>query len=134
VKVLRYVAVDDCGRVVNPMVVEGQLHGGVAQGIGQALLESAQYDDDGQVLSSSFMGYPLPRARDVPPVEVHLLEGQTAINPLGARGVGEGGAVAAPPALVNAVVDALAPLGVRHIDMPLLPEKVLRAIRDAGQR
>lgn len=134
VRILRYIAVDDCGRVVNPMVVEGQVHGGVAQGIGQALLESAQYDDDGQVLSSSFMGYPLPRARDVPPVEVHLLEGQTAINPLGARGVGEGGAVAAPPALVNAVVDALAPLGVRHIDMPLLPEKVLQAIRDAGQR
>ncbi|HXG42396.1 MAG TPA: xanthine dehydrogenase family protein molybdopterin-binding subunit [Dehalococcoidia bacterium] len=134
VRILRYIAVDDCGRVINPMVVEGQLHGGIAQGIGQALMESAQYGDDGQVLSSSFMGYPLPKAGDVPAIEVQLLEGQTAINPLGARGVGEGGTVAAPPAVVNAVMDALAPLGIRHIDMPLLPERVLRALRTAQQR
>lgn len=131
VRILRYVAVDDCGRAVNPRIVEGQIHGGVAQGIGQALLEGAAYDDAGQPLAASFLTYATPTAADLPSFDVELHETTTRINPLGARGAGEGGTVGAPPAVVNAVVDALAPLGIRHIDMPLLPVTVWRAIREA---
>lgn len=131
VRILRYVAVDDCGRAVNPRIVEGQIHGGVAQGIGQALLEGAAYDETGQPLAASLLTYATPTAADLPSFDVELHETTTKINPLGARGAGEGGTVGAPPAVVNAVVDALAPLGIRHIDMPLLPVTVWRAIREA---
>lgn len=131
VKLLRYIAVDDCGRVVNPLVVEGQIHGGVAQGVGQALLEAAIYDENGQILTGSLLDYPLPTSTELPMIEVAFLERPTAVNPLGAKGVGEAGAIGAPPAVVNAVVDALAPLGVKHMDMPLWPERVWRAIQEA---
>jgi len=116
---------------VNPMLVKGQIHGGVVQGLGQGLFETLVYDDAGQLLAGSFMDYAMPRADDVPSFEVDSYEVPTRVNPLGAKGVGEAGTVGALPALMNAVNDALAPLGVRHIDMPLTPERVWRAIGEA---
>ncbi len=130
-QVVAFTAVDDVGRVVNPMIVEGQVHGGVAQGIGQALLEGALYDEAGQLLSGSFLGYTMPRAADLPAYQVATRTTLCTHNPLGVKGVGEVGAIGSPPAVINAVVDALAHLGVRHLDMPATPERVWRAIRDA---
>jgi carbon-monoxide dehydrogenase large subunit len=130
-ELLRYVAVDDCGRAVNPLIVEGQIHGGVAQGLGQALMEAVVYDSEGQPLSGSLLDYATPTAGDMPNLEVELTETPSRVNPLGARGVGESGTTGAPPAVVNAVVDALAPFGVEHIDMPLLPERVWRVLHEA---
>ena len=127
----RYVAVDDVGRVINPMIVDGQVHGGIAQGVAQALWEGAVYDESGQLQSSSLMDYALPKARFLPPLEVARTETPTDVNPLGVKGAGETGTIAATPAVVNAVVDALAPLGISHIDMPLTPERVWRAIEEA---
>lgn len=129
VKIVRYIAVDDCGRAVNPTIVEGQIQGGVAQGVGQALLEAAAYSEDGQPLAGSFLTYAMPTSTVLPVLEMDRTETPTPVNPLGAKGVGEAGTVAAPPAVVNAVVDALAPFGIAHIDMPLWPEKVWRAIQ-----
>ena len=124
---------DDVGRIVNPMLVKGQIHGGVAQGFGQGLFEQLAYDaDSGQLLAGSFMDYAMPRAEDIPGFAVDSHEVPTAVNPLGAKGVGEAGTVGALPALMNAVNDALAPLGVRHLDMPLTPERVWRAIHDGA--
>ncbi|HEX5816224.1 MAG TPA: xanthine dehydrogenase family protein molybdopterin-binding subunit [Methylomirabilota bacterium] len=135
VRIVRHTVVDDVGRMVNPMLVKGQIHGGVAQGLGQALLEELTYDaETGQLLAGSFMDYAMPRADDLPLFEVDSHEVPTAVNPLGAKGVGEAGTVGALPALVNAVVDALAPLGVRHLDMPLSPARVWQALRSAGDR
>ena len=132
VRVVRHTVVDDVGRMVNPMLVKGQIHGGIVQGLGQGLFEDLVYDrDTGQLLSGSFMDYAMPRADDMPFFDVDSHEVPTQVNPLGAKGVGEAGTVGALPALLNAVNDALAPLGVRHIDMPLTPERVWRAIRDA---
>ncbi|MCM8748845.1 xanthine dehydrogenase family protein molybdopterin-binding subunit [Thermomicrobiaceae bacterium CFH 74404] len=131
IEVLRYLAVDDCGNQVNPLLVEGQIHGAVAQGIGQALLEWVPYSESGQPLARSFLDYAVPRAAHVPDVETAHIETPSPLNPLGAKGVGEAGTTAAPPAIVNAVLDALRPLGVRHLDMPLIPERVWRAIREA---
>jgi carbon-monoxide dehydrogenase large subunit len=132
-RIVRHTVVDDVGRMVNPLLVKGQIHGGVVQGLGQALFEDLAYDaETGQLLSGSFMDYALPRADDVPFFEVDSHEVPTAVNPLGAKGVGEAGTVGALPALVNAVNDALAPLGVRHLDMPVTPERIWRAIREAG--
>jgi len=133
VQILRYIAVDDCGIVVNPAVVEGQIQGGIAQGVGQALIEAALYGDDAQLLTGSFMDYLLPSCELLPEIEMDRTETPTPVNPLGAKGVGESGALAAPPAVVNAVMDALAPLGIRHIDMPLTPEKIWRAMQDASR-
>jgi carbon-monoxide dehydrogenase large subunit len=133
VRVLRYTVVDDVGRMINPMLVKGQIHGGAVQGLGQALAEVLTYDETGQVLSGSFMDYAMPRADEVPPFDVDAHEVPTRVNPLGAKGVGEAGTVGALPALLNAVNDALAPLGVRHLDMPVTPERVWRAIRGAGR-
>ncbi len=128
----RYVIAQDAGRIVNPVVVEGQIHGGVATGIGQALLEHAVYEPgSAQLLTGSFMDYALPRAADVPPLGLLLHEVPSAHNPLGAKGIGEAGGVGTAPAVVNAILDALAPLGVRHIDMPATPHRVWRAIRQA---
>ncbi|MBP6229008.1 MAG: xanthine dehydrogenase family protein molybdopterin-binding subunit [Pseudomonadales bacterium] len=129
VKLLRYIAVDDAGRLINPDIVEGQLHGGIVQGIGQALMEEAVYDEMAQPLSSSFLDYAIPRAIDLPLIEVEITETPSTVNPLGARGIGEAGTVGAPPAVVNAVVDALAPFGVKHLDMPLTPNKLWRAMQ-----
>jgi carbon-monoxide dehydrogenase large subunit len=131
-EVVGFTAVDDVGRVINPMIVEGQVHGGVAQGIGQALLEGCQYDpESGQLLSGSYLGYTMPRALDLPSYRVGTTVTECTHNPLGAKGVGEVGSIGSPPAVINAVVDALAHLGVRHVDMPATAERVWRAIRTA---
>ncbi len=129
VQLRRYVAVDDCGRVINPLLVDGQVHGGIVQAIGQALYEEAVYDDMGQLLTGELTDYAIPRASDVPWFETDRTETPSPVNPLGVKGVGEAGTIAATPAIVNAVVDALSPLGVRHIDMPLKPEKIWRLIQ-----
>ena len=132
VRVVRYSVTDDVGKAVNPLIVRGQVHGGVAQGFGQAVLENTAYDSDsGQLLSGSFMDYALPRADDLPDIEVDLIEVPCASNPLGVKGAGEAGAVGSPPAVINALVDALAPMGVTHIDMPATPEKVWKALATA---
>jgi carbon-monoxide dehydrogenase large subunit len=129
----RYTAVDDFGTLINPMLTIGQVHGGVAQGIGQAMLEHTVYDtESGQMLSGSFMDYTLPRAQDLPDLDVTLTGVPTQANPLGVKGSGQAGAMAAPQAIIVAVLDALAPLGVTHIDMPATPERVWRAIRSSS--
>ena len=129
VRVVGYWAVDDVGTVINPMIVEGQLHGGIAQGLGQALAERCVYDMEGQLLSGSFMDYALPRASDLPLVESELDESQPCThNPLGAKGAGEAGTIAAPAAIVSAVLDAVSALGVHDLQMPLTAESVWRAI------
>jgi aerobic carbon-monoxide dehydrogenase large subunit len=128
VRVLRYVAVDDCGTMINPMVVEGQVHGGIAHGIGNALLEAVVYDEAGQLTTGTLMDYALPRAGDVPGLEVHHVTTPSPLNPLGVKGAGEGGTLPAPAAIANAVADAL---GVEVTEMPLTRETVWRAIRAA---
>ena len=135
VTLVRYTAVDDCGRVVNPMIVDGQVHGGIGQGVGQALWEEVVYDDDtGQLISGSFMDYVMPRADDLPMFTVGHNEVPTPTNRMGAKGGGEGGTTPAPAAVVNAVCDALCDYGVEHIQMPVTSEKVWRAIRDSRRR
>jgi carbon-monoxide dehydrogenase large subunit len=131
VKLLRYIAVDDVGNVINPMIVDGQLHGGIAQGVAQALWETAQYDDSGQLISGSLMSYGLPKAHQLPFFELDRTVTPSPVNPLGIKGVGEAGAIASPPAVVNAVMDALSPFGIAHIDMPLTAPKVWQAIQAA---
>lgn len=133
IKLLRYVAVDDVGNVINPMIVDGQLHGGITQGIGQALFESAVYDERGQLLTGEFMDYALPRSHMVISYELDRTVTPCPHNPLGVKGVGEAGTIASPAAVVNAVVDALAPYGIRHLDMPLTPERVWSAIHQHGR-
>ncbi|HZT99407.1 MAG TPA: xanthine dehydrogenase family protein molybdopterin-binding subunit, partial [Ktedonobacteraceae bacterium] len=130
---LTYVAVDDCGRVLNSYLTEAQIHGGLTQGIGQALYEEVVYDQDGQLLTGTLMDYALPNAEEVPVFVTDLLETPSPRNPLGAKGVGEAGTIGAPPAVVNAVLDALAPLGVKSIDMPLKPEKIWTLVQAAQQ-
>jgi aerobic carbon-monoxide dehydrogenase large subunit len=130
----RYTAVDDFGTLVNPMLAEGQVHGGVAQGIGQALLEHAVYDRQGQLLAGSFMDYALPRADGVPPLVVGFHPVPATSNPLGVKGCGEAGVTGALPAVMNAVIDALAARGVRHLDMPATPERVWRALQKSRAR
>jgi len=132
VKPLRYVAVDDCGKQINPLLVDGQIHGGIAQGMSQALYEEAVYDESGQLLSGSFMDYALPTATMLPSFELDSTETPTTVNPMGVKGIGEAGTIGSTPATVNAVIDALSPFGVTHIDMPLRPEKIWRAIQAAG--
>ncbi len=131
VRVLRYVSVDDCGVVVNPLLVEGQIQGGIVQAMGQALLEEVVYDPSGQPLTTTLADYPVPRAVDAPAVEMHRTVTPSPTNPLGAKGVGEAGTIGATPAFVNAVVDALRPFGVRHLDTSLRPERIWRAIQQA---
>jgi carbon-monoxide dehydrogenase large subunit len=131
VHLLRLVAVDDAGTILNPQIVEGQVHGGLAQGVGQALFEAVVYDEDGNPLAGNLMGYALPGAADLPSFETGHTETPTSLNPLGAKGIGESGAIGATPAVQNAVVDALSHLGVRHIDMPLTPARVWEALARA---
>ncbi|HEU4895629.1 MAG TPA: xanthine dehydrogenase family protein molybdopterin-binding subunit [Acidimicrobiia bacterium] len=131
VKILSYHTVDDCGNVVNPMIVAGQVHGGVTQGIGQALFEDAVYDSDGNLLTGSLLDYPIPTAGDVPMFSLNKTVTPTTCNSLGVKGIGEAGTIGSAQTIVNAVVDALAPLGVRHIDMPLRPRRVWAAIQEA---
>jgi carbon-monoxide dehydrogenase large subunit len=133
VTIVRYRVSDDFGKTVNPLIVRGQVHGGVAQGYGQAVLENTSYDAaSGQLVSGSFMDYALPRADDLPDIEVDLLEVPCTENPLGVKGAGEAGAVGSPPALINAIIDALSGDGVTHIDMPATPEKVWQALKRAA--
>jgi len=129
ITILRYVAVDDCGTVINPMIVEGQVHGGIAHGIGNAFLEEVVYDGAGQLMTGTLMEYALPRAGDVPSLEVHHVVTPSPLNPLGVKGAGEGGTLPAPAAIANAVADALRPLGVEVTEMPLTRERLWRRLR-----
>ena len=131
-RLLKMVAVDDAGNLINPLIVEGQIHGGLAQGIGQALIEEVAYGADGQPLTASFMDYALPRASDFPRFELGATVTPTPVNPLGAKGVGEAGTIGSTPCIVNAAVDALSPFGVRHVDMLLRPEKLWRLMQGGG--
>ncbi|MEE9174204.1 MAG: molybdopterin cofactor-binding domain-containing protein, partial [Thermoplasmata archaeon] len=130
VKILRYVAVDDVGTIINPQIVEGQVHGGVLQGVAQALWEEARYDEDGNLLTGSFTEYMVPTAMESLKLETDHTVTPSPHNPLGAKGVGETGTIAASQAVINAVVDALEPYGVVHLDMPATPEKVWRLIQE----
>jgi len=135
VDVVRYTVVDDMGRVLNPLLLTGQIHGGVAQGLGQALLEHTVFDpDSGQLLTGSFMDYALPHARSLPFLTVRFNEVPCRTNPLGVKGAGEAGAIGAPPAAINAVVDALAPYGVEHVDMPATPARIWQVLHRAAAR
>ena len=131
VRIRRHVAVDDCGRVLNPLLVEGQQHGGVAAGIGQALYEEVRFDADGNPLTSNLADYAVPSAVEVPHLDVRSTETPSPLNPLGAKGIGEAATIGATPALQNAVIDAVRHLGVRHIDLPCTPERVWRTIAAA---
>lgn len=128
---LRHVAVDDCGTVLNPLLVQGQQHGGIGSGIGQALFEEVRFDGDGNPITSNFADYGLPTAADMPSFEVHSTETPSPLNPLGAKGIGEAATIGSTPAIQNAVIDAVSHLGVRHIDMPCTAERVWQAIRSA---
>ena len=131
VELLRYIGVDDCGNEINPMIVNGQIHGGIAQGAGQALLEEAIYDSAGNMLTGSLLDYTIPTASDLPSFELDRTVTPTDVNALGVKGVGEAGTIGTSHTIVNAVVDALSPLGVKHIDMPLRPKRVWAAIQEA---
>jgi aerobic carbon-monoxide dehydrogenase large subunit len=130
-ELLRYVAVDDVGNVINPMIVDGQLHGGIAQGAAQALWEWATYDDNGQLLTGSLMDYGVPKADQLPKYETDRTVTPSPVNPLGVKGAGEAGTIASTPAVANAVLDALSPFGITHLDIPLTPAKVWQAVQDA---
>jgi aerobic carbon-monoxide dehydrogenase large subunit len=129
VRIVRYIAVDDCGRVINPLLVDGQIHGGIAQGVSQALLEAVVYDEQGQLLTGTLSEYGIPKAHLLPRLERGVSVTPTPRNPLGAKGIGEAATIGSTPAVVNAVVDALSHVGIRHLDMPLTPERVATALR-----
>jgi len=131
VEVVNYSCVNDFGTVINPMIVAGQMHGGVVQGIGQALMERTVYDSDGQLLTGSFMDYAMPRAADVPSFVLADHPAPATTNPLGVKGCGEAGCAGALTSVMNAVIDALADRGIRHVDMPLAPFQVWQALRAA---
>lgn len=130
VKILRYIAVDDVGHVINPMIVDGQVHGGIAQGLAQAIYETAVYDDNGQLLTGSLMDYAVPRASMLPSYEVDRTETPTPVNPMGVKGAGETGTIASTPAVVNAIIDALSPFEIDHLDMPLTPQRIWQAVQE----
>ncbi|MGE5837433.1 MAG: molybdopterin cofactor-binding domain-containing protein, partial [Acidobacteriota bacterium] len=132
VKIRRFVAVDDCGNIINPMIVEGQVHGGLTMGMAPALFEEISYDEAGNIQGGSFMDYLLPTAMETPSWETDKTVTPSPHHPLGAKGVGESATVGAPPAIANAVVDALSHLGVKHIDIPITPEKVWNILREKG--
>jgi carbon-monoxide dehydrogenase large subunit len=133
VKLVRYVTVDDCGKIISPNLVRGQVHGGLAQGIGQALLEEVVYDESGELITGTLNDYAIPRAVDFPDFETYHTETQTYLNPLGAKGIGEAATIGSTPATANAVIDALEPWGITHLDVPFTPEKVWRAIQERGE-
>jgi aerobic carbon-monoxide dehydrogenase large subunit len=130
----RYIAVDEVGNVINPQIVDGQVHGGVAQGIAQALWEEAVYDEDGNLLNGSMADYMVPSAAEVPHIEVDRVNAPSPTNPMGVKGVGETGTIASTPAVINAIVDALSPYGVTDVAMPATPERVWRAIQEGGRQ
>jgi carbon-monoxide dehydrogenase large subunit len=129
VNVTRYIAVDDCGTIINPLLVDGQKHGGLAQGFGQALWEEVVYDDNGQLLTGTIMDYAVPKANQFPTFELGSTVTPSPFTPHGAKGIGEAGTTGAPPAIVNAVLDALRPLGISAVDMPLKSEKIWRLLQ-----
>ena len=131
VALLRYVAVDDCGNQINPMVVEGQIHGGIVQGVAQALFEEASYDEDGNLLTSTLADYLVPSAAEMPNFDLGSTVTPSPTNLLGVKGIGEAGTIASTPAVINAIVDALAPLGVTDIKMPASPQRVWATIQEA---
>ena len=132
VDILDYVAVDDAGRVINPLLAAGQIHGGVVQGIGQALREGVNYDPDtGQLMTGSLLDYAVPLAEDVPNIRSFFQETPSPTNPIGVKGIGENGSIAAPPTIVHAVLDALSPFGITHLDMPMTPPRIWSAIQTA---
>jgi carbon-monoxide dehydrogenase large subunit len=133
VTLVRHIAVDDCGVVVNPLLCDGQVHGGLAQGAAQALIEEVRYDEDGNPLTANFADYGIISMTELPSFERHEMQTRSPLNPLGAKGIGEAGTIGSTPAVHSAVVDALAPYGVRHVDMPCTPEKVWRAINASGE-
>jgi carbon-monoxide dehydrogenase large subunit len=132
-RLVRHVAVDDCGTVLNPLLVEGQQHGGIASGVGQALFEEVRFDESGNPITSNFADYAVPSAAEMPSFDARSTETPTPHNPLGAKGIGEASTIGSTPAVQNAVIDAVAHLGVRHIDMPCTPERVWAAIRAARE-
>jgi aerobic carbon-monoxide dehydrogenase large subunit len=134
IEVKRFVGVDDCGTVINPLIVAGQVHGGIAQGLGQALIEEVVYDENGQLITGSFMDYAIPRASDMPRLELDHTFTPTPVNPMGAKGIGEAGTIGSTPCVHNAVMDALEPFGVKHVDMMLRPEKIWRLIRNGASQ
>ena len=133
-EITRYIAVDDCGKVINPLIVAGQIHGGIVQAIGQTLYEQAVYDEEGQLITGELMDYAIPKATMVPWMELASTETPSPVNPLGVKGVGEAGTIGCSPAVVNSVVDALSHLGVRHVDMPLTPEKIWQVLQQGGRQ
>jgi carbon-monoxide dehydrogenase large subunit len=126
------VAVDDCGPAINPLLIDGQVHGGIAHAIGQVLYERVHYDNDGQLVTSTFVDYALPTAAEIPNIETDRTETPSPVNTLGVKGIGEAGTIGATPAVTAAVLDALEPVGVKWIDMPLSPMRVWEAIQAAG--
>jgi carbon-monoxide dehydrogenase large subunit len=133
VRIVRYVAVDDCGPAINPLLIDGQVHGGITHGVGQALYERIHYDEDGQLVTGSFVDYALPTAAELPSFVTDRTETPSPVNSLGVKGVGEAGTIAASPAVTNAVNDALRPLGVEFINMPLTPMRVWEAIQQPAR-
>jgi carbon-monoxide dehydrogenase large subunit len=129
VEIKKYVCVDDCGTQVNPLLVEGQVQGGIPHSLGQVLFEQVVYDENGQLLTGELMDYPIPRAEDIPEYVLGHTVTPSPANPLGMKGVGEAGTIGATPAIANAVIDALSPLGVKHLDLPLTPEKIWKTIQ-----
>ena len=132
--VVKYTAVNDFGTVINPLLVEGQVQGGIMQGLGQALLEGAVYDADGQLVTGSFMDYAMPRAHDAPMIDVAFRPVPTKTNPVGAKGCGEAGTSGGLPTVANAVIDALSDYGIRHLEMPMTPARIWQAIEDAKKK
>jgi carbon-monoxide dehydrogenase large subunit len=130
-QIVRYLTVDDCGRVINPLVVEGQVHGGITQGLGQALFEGVVYDEVGNLITGSLMDYALPKAHFLPFYDTNRTETPSPLNPLGVKGIGEAATIGSTPAVVNAVIDALSHLGIRQLDMPLTSEKIWNALQQA---
>jgi carbon-monoxide dehydrogenase large subunit len=133
VDIQRFVAVDDCGRIINPLLVEGQIHGGIAQGLGPAFQEGVIYDDEGQLLNGTLMDYSIPKARNMPWIETDRTETPSPVNPLGTKGVGEAGTIGSLPAFVNSVVDALSPLGIEHIDIPMTSQSIWKAVHERSR-
>jgi carbon-monoxide dehydrogenase large subunit len=134
VKLKKYVAVDDCGNVINPLLVDGQVHGGIVQAIGQVLFEEAVYDAEGQLITGELTDYALPHAADIPRMETSRTVTPTPVNPMGVKGVGEAGTIGATPCVVNAVVDALAPLGITHVDLPIKRERIWSLLQKPAPR
>ena len=133
VNILRYVVVEDCGKVINPTIVDGQIRGGIAQGVGSALYEDLVYDDQGQLLTATLMDYLIPGSTEVPPVEIRHNETLSPLTPNGSKGVGESGTIASPAAINNAIADALTPFGISFTKLPITPQDILDAVRENSQ-